>query len=206
MLALNDNPPELHLGSRGEAPKVWTWVDPEIFGPCPWAVALVGSRKEKAVAWWLLQHGISYFLPYVRSKTDSGNTVLLPLFDGILFFQAHHEPIQEGYYTSVTPMEYEVRTARFVHGVLKTAVQVKMKREMAAIYRERSLKLCKYRPGEPIRVIDGPFVNFEGQIVQHDPERPLCQFKLELGFAEVHIPAEYIVRLSDAQPMATTQP
>lgn len=193
-LPLSNNPPEFYLGSATKTQPAGAGT--EIFGPCPWAVACVGSRKEKTVARWLLEHDVPYFLPYLKERSGSGNQVLNPVFEGIVFFQSHTEPIPDTYYTSITPREYEVRRAPHVFELLRTAVQVKFKRELAAIYQDRTVKLGQYQPGDPVKVIDGPWAQFTGLIIRPDAERPLCQFRMEglRSWAHVHIPATQLTR------------
>jgi hypothetical protein len=209
-LSINDNPPELYLGSATPthasagagfdkygtvAPDSATL--PEIFGPRPWAVACVGSRKEKTVARWMLEKDIPYFLPYLKSKSASGNKVLNPVFDGIVFFESHTDAIPDGYYTGITPREYEVRRAQHVYDLFKTAVQVKFKRELAAIYWDRTVKLGRYAAGEPVRIISGPWVNFTGVALRPENDRVLCNLWMEAWRQWAEVSLHYSVVTSD---------
>ncbi len=56
-----------------------------------WRVAHVKSRREKALAGYLADRGIGYYLPMVRRRQPSSKRVrysLMPLFSGYLFFRA----------------------------------------------------------------------------------------------------------------------
>lgn len=209
-LAVNDNPPELYLGSAstlklagagfGSAGVVPNpdLVTPEIFGPCPWAVALVGSRKEKALAHWMRSKEYPYFLPLQKSNTSgTRNTTYTPVFDGVLFFQAHTENIPDGYVSSVTPREYEVRRHQSVYGVLKTGAQIRFKRELVMLAINKTFKLVSGPPsGTAIRVILGPWKGFTGYIQEPDKDNPRCIFFMEgiKQWASVILSAEILVK------------
>lgn len=78
MLKAKDNPPVLWPEDVGLDEFEGTW----------W-VAHTKSRNEKALAWQMQKHGISYFLPMSEKVSRSrGRTVrsILPLFTGYVFF------------------------------------------------------------------------------------------------------------------------
>ena len=62
-----------------------------------WWVAHTKPRFEKAFAWELLQHGVSFFLPMIqRVNISSGSRsrkrrVLLPLFSSYVFVRGSEE-------------------------------------------------------------------------------------------------------------------
>lgn len=169
-LLVDENPQELYLGSASTV----AGAGSDLFGPCPWAAALVGSRKEKVVAHWLFEREIPYFLPLERSKTlGTRNRIYKPVFDGVIFFRAHDQEVPDGYFTSVTPAELEIRRHQFVYTVLKTGAQVRFKRELSVLAGEskdhRTLLPEKAMPGLPVRVIDGPMKNLEGEVESLTP-------------------------------------
>ncbi|MFP4226877.1 MAG: transcription termination/antitermination NusG family protein [Desulfobacterales bacterium] len=56
----------------------------------PWRVAHTKSRREKALANYLAEAGIGYYLPMYQRRQPGGKRVrysLMPLFSGYLFFQ-----------------------------------------------------------------------------------------------------------------------
>ncbi len=78
MLKAKDNPPIIWPEDKALAEFEGTW----------W-VAHTKSRNEKALAWQMQKHGISYFLPMSKKVTRSrGRTIrsVLPLFTGYVFF------------------------------------------------------------------------------------------------------------------------
>jgi hypothetical protein len=196
-LSVAKNPPELFLGSA-KAP-ITAGAGSEIFGPRPWAVALTGSQKEKAVARWMLEKDIPYFLPMLKSSTPgTRNTILNPVFDGVVFFESHTENVRDGYMAGgMTPREYAVRVATHVFDVLKTGAQVRFKRELTGIYTDRTLKLSRnYATGEPVKITEGPWREFTGVIAQPDDYAPVVSIRLEglRQYAQIRVDAANLVR------------
>ena len=151
MLKLSDNPPMLF---PQDAPLA------EIAGQ--WWVARTKSRNEKALAWWLHQSSIAYFLPMREKTTRRKGRVfksLLPLFSGYLFFSATEEQ-------RVTAL-----TSNRIAQLLEVPDQQQLLGDMTAIHdaisKGASLDPHPYlKQGDRCRVAAGPLAGLEGMLVR----------------------------------------
>ena len=67
---------------------------PAVAGAARWHVIHTRSRQEKALAWFLKENEIGYFLPLRRKvvvRKGRQRKTLLPLFTGYLMFRADEE-------------------------------------------------------------------------------------------------------------------
>lgn len=197
VLALEDNPPELSL--------------PDISAiPGPWCVVRTKSRCEKALARYLLDNNINYFLPYVATRTpSSGNLALSPMFSSFLFMAF---PSQNRYELDLA------KSSRHVFSYLHTGDQPRLKGELAFLAAEtattRTLKLERSLPkaGDRVRFMAGCYQGLEGIIAEpahpqkeqtppsSDPSRLRVHVMLELMGQPVSrvVDMSEIERVSDA--------
>jgi Transcription antiterminator len=128
----------------------------------PWFVAHVLSRREKLVARHATEKEIAFYLPQVeKSMRRSGRTFrsYLPLFPGYLFLRGDNAA------RSV------IRRTDGVANILDVPDQEELHRELSQI-RELQLRgatltpLVNLVPGDPVKIVDGPFQGYVGVVVQ----------------------------------------
>ena len=130
----------------------------------PWRVAHVKSRREKALANYLADAGISYFLPMYKRRQSSAKRVrfsLMPLFSGYLFFKAddfdRHKALRSNQIARIIDVrapERLVRELKDIHKTLSTDAQV--------------YPYDFVTEGQHVRVKKGPLKDVEGVIVRKD--------------------------------------
>jgi hypothetical protein len=158
-----------------------------------WFAVQCRPRFEKVLARWCIAQRIPYFLPY--QHTPSG--ALVPLFEGFLFAANFLEETrtlaQVPYYA-----DYELRRHRHCFGILRTALQEQLKRQLTAIAMTSSAySLQKMPAGTLVRVQSGPLEGFEGVVVQDNGQLRLVIEVLMLGtLAAVEINREEIAHAS----------
>jgi len=125
-----------------------------------WWVALTKSRREKALAHFLAQRGIGYFLPMVKKQQPSRLRTrfsMVPLFPGYVFFQGN---VQQRYLA-------------YSSNHIARAIQVKQKEklldELHSIQRVLSSGTPVYpydflSEGQRVRITNGPMCGVEGII------------------------------------------
>ena len=86
----------------------------------PWCVALVKGRNEDRLAWWLINHGIPYFLPMDRLQQ--------PLFKGFVFVGSNDTFNDKGH--PGPALTGEVKKSQVVLGFLFTANQPRLHSEL----------------------------------------------------------------------------
>lgn len=158
MLKYSDNPP-LRWPEEG---------DLESFAG-DWWVAHTKSRAEKALAWDLKRHGISYFLPMREQVKVSGGRkrrVLMPLFASYVFFCGGPEA------------RYQALATNRLCRVIEVPEQEQLARELATIDRaiggQAQLDpFPRLAVGERGRVVAGPLCGVEGVIVERRGMRHL---------------------------------
>jgi transcription antitermination factor NusG len=122
---------------------------------------------------------------------------LVPLFEGFLFAANFLEETrtlaQVPYYA-----DYELRRHRHCFGILRTALQEQLKRQLTAIAMTSSAySLQKMPAGTLVRVQSGPLEGFEGVVVQDNGQLRLVIEVLMLGtLAAVEINREEIAHAS----------
>ncbi|MCX8044996.1 MAG: hypothetical protein N3B18_12825 [Desulfobacterota bacterium] len=149
-LAIEKNPPPMSPQTILEEPINGT----------VWWVAHTKSRREKALAEFLGERGIGYYLPMVKSRQPSCRRErfsLLPLFSGYLFFKGDRDD------------RYHAYTSNHIARVLEVKDQEKLRRELLQIARviaaRELMSPCDFfTEGQRVRVTCGPLKGVEGII------------------------------------------
>lgn len=129
---------------------------------CPWWVAHVRSRQEKALARHLWPLEIPFYLPQIEQRTRrTGREFIsyIPLFSGYLFFRG-----------SLGDRQSALRSNLIVK-VLDVADQGQLQRELKQLraLQESGASLVPYREiqvGDPVRIVEGPFKGYEGAVLR----------------------------------------
>jgi transcription antitermination factor NusG len=128
----------------------------------PWWVAHVRSRQEKALARNLFPLEIPFYLPQREKRIRRAGRAFvsyIPLFPGYLFFRG-----------SVAQRSAALRSKLIVK-VLDVTDQGLLAGELLQIRRlqETGADLVPFHdlvPGDPVRVIDGPFKGYTGVVLR----------------------------------------
>lgn len=180
MLQLDKNPPMAHTAQGGE-------FGPSDWAP-PWLAVYVKPRQEKALAWDLVQRGVTYFLPMVLRQTSSGGRRrrnLYPLFPSYIFLA-----------DSEAARLAALKTDRVVRLVpVDAAEQPTFCREIAALEAalRNSPETLELYPrlavGTRVLVKSGPLKGVEGVVMQFGQKRKLWLGVTTLGVGatvEIH--------------------
>jgi len=128
----------------------------------PWWVAHVRSRREKALARYLLDRGIAFYLPQIEQRVRrSGRDFVsyLPLFSGYVFFRAPKETHDVVWRSDV------------IANVIAVPDQNTFDRELAQI-RELQKSGATLRPhvaletGDAVRITGGAFKGYTGVVME----------------------------------------
>jgi transcription antitermination factor NusG len=156
--------------------------EPDVFPPDlfdsgrrePWLVAHVRSRQEKLLARHLRAMAVPHYVPQREKKVSrSGRRFVsyLPLFPGYVFFR---------------PAAAE-RAAAWESGVVVRLIDApdpdRLEMELAQLSRLQragaTLVPYAFYPGEPVRVVEGPFEDYVGVVVrERGAERLLVSVSL----------------------------
>ena len=162
-------------------------------GGAPWTVAHVRSRQEKVLARFLSPIGIPFYAPQreKRARRNGRNFVsYLPLFPGYVFLRAAAEE------------RAQIWRSNVVVRMIDVPDQDLLETELAQIHRlQRSgARLAAVRaldPGEPVRVVDGPFEGYLGIVVrERGAERLLVSVSLLRKTVAVEFEREMLAPLS----------
>ena len=130
----------------------------------PWRVAHTKSRREKALARYLADAGIGYYLPMYKRRQTSQNRVrfsLMPLFSGYVFFRADDFERHRALRSNQIARIIDVRSAEQLIQELQHIQHV--------ISHEASVYPYDYvSEGQMVRVKKGPLKDVEGIIVRKD--------------------------------------
>ena len=130
----------------------------------PWRVAHTKSRREKALANYLRETGIGYYLPMYKRRQSSQKRVrysLMPLFNGYVFFKGD---------------EFDRHTAlrsNQIARVIDVQAPERLVTELSRIQQAISLEAPVYpydyvSEGQMVRVKRGPLKDVEGIIERKD--------------------------------------
>jgi transcription antitermination factor NusG len=131
-------------------------------GEAPWWVAHTRSRQEKELVRWLLPRAIPFYLPNeVRSTRRAGRNFVSypPLFPGYVFFRGGPE------------VRHTVLRSHQLVRILDVPDQDLLNQELRQL-RELQLSgaplvpLEEIEPGDPIRVVRGPFQGYTGVVLR----------------------------------------
>jgi transcription antitermination factor NusG len=139
-----------------------------------WWVAHTKSRREKALAEFLCDRAVGYYLPMVKLRQPSGRRTrfsLLPLFTGYLFFKGSAE------------QRYLAYASNHIARVLDVHDQEKLREELAHIARvlaaNELMAPCDFfTEGQRVRVKYGPLKGVEGNI---DRKNGSCRLVLSVS-------------------------
>jgi len=128
----------------------------------PWRVAHTKSRREKALANYLSQAGIGYYLPMVKKRQANQARIrfsLMPIFSSYLFFRAddfdRHRALRSNHIAKVLDVRDQA-------GLIFELLQVeKAIAKGLAVYPYDFIK-----EGQLVRVIKGPMKNLEGFLIR----------------------------------------
>ncbi len=130
----------------------------------PWRIAQVKSRREKALACFLAQAEIGYYLPMYRRRQASEKRArysLMPLFTGYIFFRGDDFDRHKAFRTNHIARVIEVKDpATLVRELLNIN---------RALEGERAVYPVEfYNTGQLVRIKKGPLKDVEGIIVRKD--------------------------------------
>lgn len=149
-LAADQNPKQLFPDD------VFEGASPDI----PWRVAHTKSRREKALAAFLSEHHIGYYLPLIKRRQPSRlrtRYAMVPLFPGYIFFKGTAEH------------RYTAFTSNHISKIIEVVNQEQFIAELTNTYKLLSLNSNVYpydflTEGEKVRVTQGPMKGVEGII------------------------------------------
>ncbi len=133
----------------------------------PWWVAHTRSRQEKALARMLRPLGVPFYLPqWEKSQSRGGRTrsSFLPLFPGYVFFRG-----------GAAERQAALRSNLLVR-VLEVPNQQQLGHELGQLRALQNaglslVPLVEFRPGDRVRIVDGPFRGHDGVILRGE-EKP----------------------------------
>lgn len=142
----------------------------------PWRIAKVKSRREKALALFLGQAGIGYYLPMYRRRQASKKRErfsLMPLFSGYLFFRGDDFE------------RYNALRTNHIARIIEVRDPATLVRELRNIYKARAGERAVYpveffNTGQLVRIKKGPLKDVEGIIVRKDRD-----FRLVLSVTSI---------------------
>ncbi len=131
-------------------------------GDWPWWVAHTRSRQEKALARTLHPLGVPFYLPqWEKSASRAGRTrsSFLPLFPGYVFFRG-----------GAAERQAALRSNLLVR-VLEVQDQQELGRELGQLRALQAaghslVPLAVLRPGDHVRILDGPFRGHDGIVLR----------------------------------------
>ena len=158
-----------------------------------WRVAHTKSRREKALANYLRQSSIGYYLPMFGKRQPGKKRMrisLMPLFNGYLFFKAD---------------EVERHTAlrsNHIARIIEVGDEEKLIDELLQIQKVLSGNMLVYpydfiHEGQRVRVKKGPLKDVEGWIVRKDRNaRLVLSVEAIMQSISVTIDADHVEPLS----------
>ena len=128
----------------------------------PWWVAHVKSRQEKALARYLREHKVPFYLPQMEKRVRrSGRTLVsyLPLFSGYLFFRGGRDERLDALKSNV------------IVNILAPTDQAEISAELKQL---RELQLTNaplvphpyVGPGDTVLITDGAFEGYRGVVLK----------------------------------------
>lgn len=172
MLTLSDIPPTIILSDLVTPPDSPSVAQVSILRDQAsnylWFVAETKTRQEKALARYLSEHDVCYFLPYTISKTPSNNRVFAPLLAGFVFVAIPGYQSTPGNNDILNRIQraYETcRESRAVWGFITAQDQSRFRKDLIALASPFTMIEPANVEGARVRVIGGDFEGLEGTIV-----------------------------------------
>ena len=135
----------------------------------PWLVAHVRSRQEKVLARHLKSKAVAHYVPQREKKARRSGRLFvsyLPLFPGYVFVRASGERRDFVWQSGVVVRLIDPPDASRLHVELE---QLRRLQEAGA----RLLPCAGIDPGEPVRVVEGPFEGYLGVVLRERGEERL---------------------------------
>ena len=151
-----------------------------------WYVAKSKAGKERILAAELGRWDVETFYPYLR-KVKAGSARLEPLFPTYLFCR----------------FDPSLSTWQSIRWATGLAYFLQMEDELATVpesmvgyLREKTLRWnqagteARFKPGDRVRIVDGPFAGFEAIFKAYLPARQRCHVLIEAikAFSTIDVP------------------
>ncbi|MBI4220992.1 MAG: hypothetical protein HY682_12665 [Chloroflexi bacterium] len=151
-----------------------------------WYVAKSKPGKERILATELARYDVETFYPYLR-KVRGGDARLEALFPTYMFCR-------------FDPLQPDWQAIRWAHGL---AYFLQADDELATVpeplieyLKDKTLRWnqgstqSRFKPGERVRIVNGPFTGFEAIFRSYIPSRERCQVLLQAikTFSTVEVP------------------
>lgn len=157
----------------------------------PWQVAHVKSRREKVLAHYLADMGISYYLPLYKRRQFCIRRVrysLLPLFNGYLFFKSDDFD------------RYTALCSNQIIRIIDVRNEERLVKELRNIYKVLSHELQVYpydfvTEGQKARIKKGPLKGVEGIII-----RKGSHYRLVLSVTNISMSMSVVVDSGMIEP------
>jgi transcription antitermination factor NusG len=158
----------------------------------PWYAVHTKSRHEYKALTGLTQKNLTTFLPEMEvwsKRKDRKKKITLPLFPGYLFVEAVLDN-----QTHLTILK-TTGVVRILGKKLNAEPLPIPEEKIIAIQRlmKKKVEMFSFQypsPGEPARILDGPFAGIEGTVLQSDPEKELFVISIDLMQRAVAIKLE----------------
>lgn len=135
-----------------------------------WWLLYVKSRREKQIMRQLGVEGIAHYAPIIEQRKRAPNgrirTSHVPLFSTYVFVRGGSEARYQAICTGL------VMQAALIHDVPKLITDLRQIRGLIEMGVPLSIE-SRLKPGERVRVKNGPFAGYEGTIIRRENERRL---------------------------------
>jgi len=154
--------PSFQLSSNAQLSK-----EPACYGELQWLVLYTLPQKEKKVYLELIKREFEVFLPLhnvVRQWSDRKKTLSVPLFPNYIFVKTDQREMWSALKIQGALRYISFGGAPAVVGELEIELVKKLLYHNVAIKNEESFDF--YQRGEKVKVKEGPFKGFEGEILE----------------------------------------
>ncbi len=126
-----------------------------------WYVLRVKPHKERMVSQMLSANSIVHYFPVLHVKPVNPRAVKVrPYFPGYMFVQTDLDELGEHTFRWLPGAEGLVRYGD-TPAVVPDSLIYEVKKRLAAIEAAGGLVLSRIKPGDRVRVVDGPFAGYE---------------------------------------------
>ncbi len=165
-----------------------------------WYVVFTKVKNEKLAEENLCRQGFKCFLPFVNNpnkvRSRRVKSILEPLFPRYLFIYVDTET------QSIAPVKSTRGVANMVmFGNLLASIPDKYIKQIQERVDAQSgvieLATHDYKPGDKVKVLDGPLAGLEGHFKHNSAEdRVILMLSLLGGTKQVHVPKDFIEPLA----------